>query len=321
MGADDLGPLAAALAKAQMSFPPITRDKHVTVSMKTGGSYSFDYAPLESILAATRRPLSENGLALVQILDDGMLVTRLIHESGASLTGRVDLPAIAEIQAYGSAITYLRRYAIQAVLGIAAEDDDDGNRADGNTVAPRARAERGQRAEAVEQPRAADGSLIGSVAIGNAWLEDCEARQLADGRAALGFRLRSGRQSQKVQAVGPIATALAGIPELVGQTVTCWGQMVTESFTPKGQTFQVDYQILRLDRIHGSSFDIPAQERAEGGAVAAIAGGLLCEATSDPAYGDVEECALDAGHCFPDGKPSPHQGASGSKWPNRRTAP
>jgi hypothetical protein len=133
----NLGPLAAALAKASTEFTTVTRDKTVTVQTKTGGSYSFKYAPLDTILAAVRGPLSKNGLALVQLLDEGALVTTLIHESGASISGRIGLPNTADVQALGSAITYLRRYAIQAVLGIAAEEDDDGNHAAGNSTAPR----------------------------------------------------------------------------------------------------------------------------------------------------------------------------------------
>jgi hypothetical protein len=129
-----LGPLVAALAKAQTQFATVTRDKTVTVQTRTGGSYQFSYAPLDTILAAVRTPLSENGLVLVQTLDDGALVTSLLHESGASISGRMTLPSTTDIQGLGSAITYLRRYAIQAMLGIAAEEDDDGNHAAGNTA-------------------------------------------------------------------------------------------------------------------------------------------------------------------------------------------
>lgn len=127
------GALAAALANAQAAFPAIARDKTVTVSSaRTGKSYTFKYAPLDSILNAVRKPLSENGLALAQLLDDGDLVTMLMHKDGGRLAGRVALPNPDEVQALGSAITYLRRYSIQAILGIAAEEDDDGNRASGN---------------------------------------------------------------------------------------------------------------------------------------------------------------------------------------------
>lgn len=134
-----LGPLAAALAKAQAAFPAVPRDKRVTVTSKrTGQTYSFNYAPLDTILDKVRKPLSENGLAIVQMLDGTDLVTLLLHESGASLSGKVALPRDpnGDVQQLGSAITYLRRYALQAMLGIAAEEDDDGNTAAGNRATP-----------------------------------------------------------------------------------------------------------------------------------------------------------------------------------------
>lgn len=135
-----LGPLAAALAKAQTAFPTVTRSKTVRVQTKTGGAYTFSYAPLDVIIDAVRKPLADNGLAIAQLIDRDELVTMLLHESGAALTGRAALPNSIDVQAFGSAITYLRRYAIQALLGIAAEEDDDGNHSAGNAAenAPRA---------------------------------------------------------------------------------------------------------------------------------------------------------------------------------------
>ncbi len=131
-----LGPLAIALTKAQMAFPTVTRSKTVRVATKTGGSYTFSYAPLDTILDAVRKPLADNGLAIAQLIDRDSLVTMLMHSSGASIEGRAQLPPFTDVQGYGSAVTYLRRYAIQALLGIAAEEDDDGNHATGNTATP-----------------------------------------------------------------------------------------------------------------------------------------------------------------------------------------
>jgi ERF superfamily len=136
MSADGLGALAGALTKAKADFAPVTRSKTVKVTTKTGLSYTFSYAPLDTILDAVGPALMKNGLAFVQLLDGGDLVTMLIHESGASLEGRTPLPAMTDIQSFGSAVTYLRRYAIQALLGIAAEEDDDGNRGSGNDAKP-----------------------------------------------------------------------------------------------------------------------------------------------------------------------------------------
>lgn len=249
-----MGALAAALAKAQAAFPAVVKDKNVTIEKKNGGSYSFMYAPLDSILEATRKPLTDNGIALVQMLDEGALITSLIHEGGGIVSGRLDLPAASDIKELGSAITYLRRYAIQAALGIAAEDDDDGSGANGDGI------------ELNTRPRPAAGQvsdigpngLIGTVDVKQEWLTDLEMRQTPEG-PVIGFRLKQGRQSVKVQAHGPLAVAVASQgPALVGQTVTCWGSMVGDEFTPKGTTRPVTYQVLRLSKMRGSGFEVPS---------------------------------------------------------------
>lgn len=235
---DDLGPLAAALAKAQTQFPTIKRDKKVTVqSKKTGSSYSFSYAPLESVLEATRGPLAANGLAIVQMLDSGALVTTLLHESGAYLSGRIDLPQVEDMQGLGSAITYLRRYAIQAVLGIAAEEDDDGNRAVGNTI--RADVERGD-----------DGSLIGIVEAGDKQSSDFLLRQTPDG-PEIGFRLKGAKGGILVEAYGPLAVQLDAHRDAVaGKRVTVWGRIETRTTAPVGKDKRTfTYQALAADRV------------------------------------------------------------------------
>jgi hypothetical protein len=275
----DVGPLAAALAKAQMQFPPITRDKTVTVQTKTGGSYSFKYAPLDSILGAVRGPLSANGLVLVQMLDSGGLVTTLIHESGASLSGRVDLPQTADIQGLGSAITYLRRYAIQAVLGIAAEEDDDGNRAAGNRIVP-------------DVQRGDDGSLIGVVQVGDKVSSDFLLRQTPEG-SALGFRLRGDRGGILVEARGDLAEALfANRDAVVGQRVTVWGSITERQFTPKGKP-PVSYQVLSAERVRVPDLgNLPADTTPNPGEPPEPVLGAH-EAESVPLFSDDEQAAID----------------------------
>ena len=151
---NDYGPLALALAKAQAAFPAIARDRTVKVQTRTGGSYTFNYAPLDTILAAVRGPLAANELAISQLIDGTDLVTMLLHSSGASLSGRAGLPQNGTVQELGSAITYLRRYSLQAILGIASEEDDDGNAASGNRAdtAPRNDQERRQPPQAPSAP-------------------------------------------------------------------------------------------------------------------------------------------------------------------------
>jgi len=129
--------LSTALAKAQGEFPPIPR----TAEVKTA-SYSFRYAPLDAILGAVRPVLSQNGLALVQLLDrdlDGrpMLRTELRHAEGAQIGAGFPLPKIPDTpQQLGSLLTYLRRYAIVAILGIAPDEDDDAQTAVARPAAP-----------------------------------------------------------------------------------------------------------------------------------------------------------------------------------------
>lgn len=129
--------IATALSKAQAEFAPIEKNKTVQVRMNGGGTYSFDYAPLDAVIAAVRPALSKYGMALTWDVncDGGKLTvtTVLLHESGEELRCSMSPPErINDIKALGGAITYLRRYGAQAVLGVCSEEDDDGSAANGD---------------------------------------------------------------------------------------------------------------------------------------------------------------------------------------------
>ncbi len=131
--------LHAALAAAQGEFTPIKRDKTVKVSMKAGGSYTFSYAPLESILHATVPALSKNGLALSQVTvpeaTREYVKTTLFYVDGTSIDNLIPIFVRDDgPQAYGSALTYARRYGVTLLLCVSADDDDDGNAAEGNSA-------------------------------------------------------------------------------------------------------------------------------------------------------------------------------------------
>ena len=137
----DIGDLMLALAKAQGQIGDIPRNRTVTVQPKSGGqAYHFKYATLSAIIDAIKKPLSENGLAYTQIIthdaDGGFYVlTTTLYHGNQFLSSKV--PLIAEggtNQQFGSALTYMKRYALAALLGIAADEDDDGNAADGNEI-------------------------------------------------------------------------------------------------------------------------------------------------------------------------------------------
>lgn len=135
----ELNELAAALAVAQGKFQNPDRNRTVKVKTKAGGEYSFKYATLDSILEMLRPIMADSGLAVVQpaTTSDGAVIveTRLMHSSGQWLEDSLAISfRSADPQELGSLITYMRRYALCSMLGIASEEDDDGNAASGNTV-------------------------------------------------------------------------------------------------------------------------------------------------------------------------------------------
>lgn len=96
--------------------------------------FKSKYASLSNILENIQAPLAESGLSFSQIpTGEGGLTTILMHgESGEFLIGEYIMkPTKNDPQGIGSAITYQRRYALCAVLGLNIEDDDDGNQASG----------------------------------------------------------------------------------------------------------------------------------------------------------------------------------------------
>ncbi len=114
----------AALVAAQAEFPDVTKAKTANT-----GSYSYRYADLADVLDAVKPVLKAHGLAVVQDAvteDRGIGVTTIvIHESGEALKfGPLVLSYGNSPQAAGSAITYARRYALVAALGLATDDDD-----------------------------------------------------------------------------------------------------------------------------------------------------------------------------------------------------
>lgn len=115
--------IAAALVKAQKAFGP-------ALKTSTNPAFRSKYAKLENCIEAVIDALNDNGIMLMQqtrACEDGVIVeTTFIHESGEMMSGGVlHVPAAKhDPQGYGSALTYARRYSLQAACGIAPEDDD-----------------------------------------------------------------------------------------------------------------------------------------------------------------------------------------------------
>lgn len=88
------------------------------------------YADLSSVWDACREAVAANKIGVMQspglVIDGKMhMETVLMHESGEWVSGELSIPLQkADAQAYGSAVTYARRYALGAMMGICPEDDD-----------------------------------------------------------------------------------------------------------------------------------------------------------------------------------------------------
>jgi hypothetical protein len=124
--------LFAALAKAQNAVENATKGS-------INPHFKNRYADLAEVLNTVRPIFSSNGLSIVQNPSfDGSLVsvtTALCHEGGGYITAIAScVPMKADAQGVGAATTYLRRYSLAAVTGVAQEDDD--GQAAANPVKP-----------------------------------------------------------------------------------------------------------------------------------------------------------------------------------------
>lgn len=160
------GKLAEALAKAQAQMESASKDR-------TNPAFKSKYADLTSVWEACRSALTSNGLAVAQIMvaaPEGHVAveTRLLHSSGESLSSTCTLPATKkDAQGYGSAITYARRYGLSAMVGVVADDDDDGNAATGagrRDSTPAHQHQAKPQGDAVEREKAALRALFATTA-------------------------------------------------------------------------------------------------------------------------------------------------------------
>lgn len=141
MQSENIDQLADALAKAQGAMK-------AAVFNRTNPHFKSSYADLAAIWEAVRGPLSAHGLSVTQqtVHQDGqgyVLLTVLRHASGQWCSSQYPLPVGLKAQELGAWRTYLRRYELSAIVGIAAEADDDGEaieaaalKADTTTISP-----------------------------------------------------------------------------------------------------------------------------------------------------------------------------------------
>ena len=119
---DSIKELAAALASAQAEIENASKNSK-------NDHFKNRYADLAEVLNTVRPVLARHKLSVAQFpsLDDGMVSveTILMHASGEWISGIASAPlSKPDAQGVGSATTYLRRYSLAALAGVAQEDDD-----------------------------------------------------------------------------------------------------------------------------------------------------------------------------------------------------
>jgi hypothetical protein len=129
MQSEQIDQLVTALAIAQGEISPAQKSAE-------NPHFKSKFANLTSVWEACRTQLSNNGIAVIQTIDiQGdtlVLVTTLAHKSGQWIKSKAPIIAGEKktAQTVGSAITYMRRYSLAAIVGVAPEnEDDDGNEA------------------------------------------------------------------------------------------------------------------------------------------------------------------------------------------------
>ena len=119
---DQIAAIADALSKAQAEMTGAKKDK-------SNPFFRSTYADLSAVMEAISKPFAAHGLSFAQSpgFVNGMIEvqTRIMHSSGEWIEGSCVLPPTkSDAQGYGSAITYAKRYGLQAMAGIPSIDDD-----------------------------------------------------------------------------------------------------------------------------------------------------------------------------------------------------
>jgi hypothetical protein len=155
--------LFAAFAEWQATAPRLTENRQAEYQTKKGSTISYGYADLAGVIA-TGQGAAAHGLAAItrQELDDfgdPVVTAYLVHSGGGAITsGPVPLfmgESDRRGQAHAAALTTARRLALQMVLGLAAERDDDFNAS--SETSPRQQAARPSGGRTVATPQRRQG--------------------------------------------------------------------------------------------------------------------------------------------------------------------
>jgi len=117
--------LLKQLSKAKEEIKPIVKGE-------INPFFKSKYFDINALLLQIEPILHSHGLILVQPIDDNSVSSKIYHvDSGEVIESKMRLPELSDPQKMGSAVTYYRRYTLQSLLALQAEDDD-GNAASQN---------------------------------------------------------------------------------------------------------------------------------------------------------------------------------------------
>lgn len=138
---ETIGDLIAAISKAQADFGP-------AIKSTTNSAFNSKYADLASNIDAVRPALNKHGVALLQFPEvdlehQTVSVKTSLHHGEQFIAQTFEAPAVGRqgfnVQSIGAATTYLRRYGLQSLCGLASEDDDGNSVAEDNKPIPKKR--------------------------------------------------------------------------------------------------------------------------------------------------------------------------------------
>jgi hypothetical protein len=187
--------LFAALAAAQAEVENANKNS-------ANPHFRSRYADLAEVLNTVRPVFAQHGIAIVQAPSfDGALVTvttALVHAGGGRITSEMScVPAKSDSQGVGACATYLRRYSLAAMAGIAQEDLDGNDSAHAGKPVPIAAAKNVDRWLDARQALR-DASTVSE--LGNVWRDlSADARKaLADEKDAAKARLTPSEAPKEV---------------------------------------------------------------------------------------------------------------------------
>lgn len=206
---DTINKLTASLVKAQALIQPAIKDS-------SNPFFNSTYANLESCWDAIRKPLTDNGLAVMQLPcqleGKPALETILFHECGEWISETIQLyPVKTDPQSMGSAQTYQRRYSLAAIIGLV-QTDDDGNAANGRDVSENKRPVPTPGGPKLIPPMKRDPAKMATEnQLKFIWAKLKGELNLEDDEAKLFLQEATGKQSSKEFTAGDIEKVLAHI--------------------------------------------------------------------------------------------------------------